>query len=52
MEEIYKKRWNYIKSDPDGATSLLLLLKNGKGTAEDFDRIIDRIIESRGGEKE
>ena len=46
-EEVYKKRWEYIKSDPDGARALLLLLKHEKGTPNDFDTMIDRIIESR-----
>jgi len=31
----------------DGARSLLLLLKDGKGTSTDFDTMVDRIIESR-----
>jgi len=47
VEETYKKRWEYIKSDPDGARALLLLLKAGKGSPDDFDTMIDRIIESR-----
>ena len=47
MEEVYKKRWEYIKSDPEGARALLLLLAAGKGTPDDFDTMIDRIIESR-----
>jgi len=46
-EEVYKKRWDYIKSDPDGARNLLLLLQNGKGSAHDFDTIVDRIIKSK-----
>ena len=46
-EELYKKRWEYIKEDIDGARALLLLLKNGKGTFDDFDTMVDRIIESR-----
>jgi len=45
----YMARWAYIKADPDGARALLLLLKNGKGTADDFDTMVDRIIESRNG---
>ena len=45
----YAARWNYIKADPDGARALLLLLKNGKGTPDDFDTMVDRIIESRKG---
>jgi len=44
---ILKKRWEYLKADPDGARALLLLLKNGKGTPDDFDTMVDRIIESR-----
>ena len=40
-------RWDYIKTDPVGARALLLLLINGKGSSEDFDTVIDRIIESR-----
>jgi hypothetical protein len=49
MEELekYKSRWAYIKADPDGAKSLLLLLKLGKGSPYDFDIMVDRIIESR-----
>ena len=47
MEDIYKQRWEYIKSDADGARALLLLLKQGRGTPEDFDTMVDRIIESR-----
>lgn len=46
-EDVYKKRWEYIKTDPEGARALLLLLQHGKGTADDFDVMIDRIIESR-----
>ena len=42
-------RWNYIKSDIDGARALLLLLKNGKGTEKDFDTMVDRVILSRVG---
>jgi len=49
-EDTYKKRWNYIKDDPDGARALLLLLKNGKGTGAEFDLMVDRIIESRAGQ--
>jgi hypothetical protein len=45
----YVARWAYIKADIDGARALLLLLKNGKGTADDFDTMVDRIIESRKG---
>lgn len=45
----YAARWNYIKADPDGARALLLLLKNGNGTPDDFDAVVDRIIESRKG---
>ena len=40
-------RWDYIKDDIDGARALLLLLKQGKGTRDDFDTMVDRIIESR-----
>ena len=42
-------RWNYIKDDIDGARALLLLLKNGKGTPQDFDTMVDRVILSRVG---
>jgi len=42
-------RWNYIKADIDGARALLLLLKNGKGTPQDFDTMVDRVILSRVG---
>lgn len=42
-------RWNYIKTDIEGARSLLLLLDAGKGTPKDFDTMVDRIIESRKG---
>jgi hypothetical protein len=45
--DTYKARWNYIKTDIDGARSLLILLKDGKGTPDDFDTMVDRIIESR-----
>jgi len=45
--EIYKTRWDYIKADPSGAQSLLLLLEHGKGSGKDFDTTVDRIIESR-----
>jgi len=44
---VFADRWNYIKADPQGARSLLLLLAHGKGTADDFDTMVDRIIESR-----
>ena len=46
-KETCEKRWEYIKSDPDGARALLLLLREGKGTPDDFDTMVDRIIESR-----
>jgi len=46
-ETVYKTRWDYIKSDPDGARALLILLREGKGTSDDFDTMVDRIIESR-----
>lgn len=46
-KEVYKKRWEYIKTDPNGARALLLLLREGKGTPEDFDTMVDRVIESR-----
>ena len=46
-EKKLEDRWNYIKTDMDGARSLLLLLKDGKGTSTDFDTMVDRIIESR-----
>ena len=39
----------YIKADSDGTRSLLLLLQHGKGTPDDFDKMVDRIIESRRG---
>jgi hypothetical protein len=42
-------RWSYIKADVDGARALLLLLKNGKGTPQDFDTMVDRVILSRVG---
>ena len=42
-----RARWQYIKTDIDGARSLLLLLKAGKGSPYDFDTMVDRIIESR-----
>jgi hypothetical protein len=45
--ERLRNRWKYIKVDQDGARALLLLLKNGKGTPDDFDTMVDRIIESR-----
>uniref|UniRef100_A0A6H1ZD04 Uncharacterized protein n=1 Tax=viral metagenome TaxID=1070528 RepID=A0A6H1ZD04_9ZZZZ len=51
MKDIYEKRWEYIKSDPEGARALLLLLKHGKGSPNDFDTMVDRIIESRTGKK-
>jgi len=43
----YQARWEYIKSDPDGARSLLLLLHLGKGSPHDFDVMVDRMIASR-----
>jgi len=46
-EATYKTRWEYIKSDPDGARALLLLLRECRGTPDDFDTMVDRIIESR-----
>jgi hypothetical protein len=46
IEEL-EQRWDYIKADPEGARALLLLLHAGKGTANDFDTMVDRIIESR-----
>ena len=52
VEEL-EARWNYIKTDTKGARSLLLLLATGKGTPDDFDTMVDRIIESRNtGEKD
>ena len=47
LDGVYKKRWEYIKSDPGGARALLLLLKERKGSLDDFDTMVDRIIESR-----
>jgi len=47
MSDIFEKRWEYIKADPDGARALLLLLEQGKGSPTDFDTMVDRIIESR-----
>jgi hypothetical protein len=44
-----KDRWNFIKDDPEGAIALLRLLKAGKGTSDDFDVMVDRIILSRVG---
>ena len=46
-EAVYRKRWDYIKADPDGARALLILLREGKGTPDDLDTMVDRIIESR-----
>ena len=43
-------RWRYIKTDPHGARALLLLLEHGKGTSDDFDTMVDRIILSMVGE--
>ena len=43
-------RWRYIKADPHGARALLFLLEHGKGTPEDFDTMVDRIILSMVGE--
>lgn len=36
-------RWEYIKAEPDAARHLLRLLQDGKGTADDFDDMIDRV---------
>ena len=47
--ETYKARWAYIKKDIEGARALLILLRDGKGTPDDFDTMVDRIIESRKG---
>lgn len=47
--DIYKARWAYIKTDIEGARALLILLRDGKGTPDDFDTMVDRIIESRKG---
>lgn len=47
LYRLYRARWNYIKADPDGARALLILLREGKGTHDDFDTMVDRIIESR-----
>lgn len=44
-----KARWEYIKTDIEGARALLILLRDGKGTPDDFDTMVDRIIESRKG---
>jgi hypothetical protein len=43
-------RWRYIKADPHGARALLLLLEHGKGTPDDFDTMVDRIILSMVGD--
>ena len=48
---VYRERWEYIKTDIDGARALLLLLRDGKGTPDDFDTMVDRIIESRKGRR-
>lgn len=45
--QILKKRWQYLFDDPEGVRSLLLLYINGKGTRQDFETMVDRIIESR-----
>ena len=51
--EELESRWHYIKTDTEGARSLLLLLSAGKGSPDDFDTMVDRIIESRNaGEKD
>jgi hypothetical protein len=38
---------DWILNEPQGATHLLGLLKNGKGTKEDFKNMILRIIASK-----
>jgi hypothetical protein len=46
-KDILNARWGYIKTDIEGARALLILLRDGKGTPDDFDTMVDRIIESR-----
>lgn len=41
------RRYEAIKYDPVAGAHLLGLLSAGKGTANDFDTMIDRIVESR-----
>jgi len=40
-------RMEFIRKDPEAARHLLRLLLDGKGTKDDFDTMIDRLIESR-----
>jgi hypothetical protein len=47
--DMLQSRWDYIKTDISGARALLLLLREGKGTSDEFDTMVDRIIESRKG---
>ena len=42
--ERLRARWSYIKSHPDSARHLLGLLEAGRGSGDDFDKMIDRIV--------
>ena len=50
LEEIerLRRRWDQITGDPVGSRHLLRLLMAG-GTPDDFDTMIDRIINSKSG---
>ncbi len=50
--ERLRRRWDQITGDPEGSRHLLCLLMPEKGTLDDFNTMIDRIINSKaGGEK-
>ena len=42
--ERLRARWGYIKSHPGSARHLLSLLEAGRGSGDDFDKMIDRIV--------
>lgn len=45
--KIFERRYNDMIADPEGARHLLHLLSLGKGSAEDFGKMLDRIHISR-----
>jgi len=49
VDELQEKadRYDWIVGEPEGAQHLLNLLKQGKGTVEDFGKMIDRIAASK-----
>lgn len=49
MGERAKKleRYEWMLNDPESARHLLSLLMQGKGSRDDFERMIDRIVDSK-----